>query len=278
MIIRDEGKRVHVQCDDLTEVAKWLRETTSSWNYQSSLSTGRGDAWDLGVGLDGALRLAETGWSEGAKNLSDKLAAHMPERDHVDSWRYDVAGELPDIGRFLVGDPSCMKRHGHPKGHKPIISILVNLCCSGGVPASHYANYGAALCSVIDQLENSGRRVELSVAWISEFYGDARFSGGWTVKHAEDALDLAAVAFSLAHPAASRRIGFAMVERTRIRPSMSYGSVVTGVEEDWIDPLPGTYCLQGVGFGGGATLQDALVRVVREINKAAGEELVTVEG
>ena len=204
----------------------------------------------------------------------------MPERDHVDSWRYDVAGELPDIGRHLAGDPMCMKRHGHPKGRQPIISILVNICCSGGIDAKSYANFGAALVNVIDQLENSGRRVELHVGWISSM--SKRVTCGWTVKQAQDPLDLAAVAFSIAHPAASRQIGFALAERTDVRRNdLSYGSIVQVREQDWIDPTPGMFCLQGIGYLGdnnSSTLDGAIRDVTRRINTMAGEELVTVNG
>lgn len=133
------------------------------------------------------------------------------------------------------------------------------------------------MCAVIDQLENSGRRVELNVAWCSQISG-VRVSVGWTAKRAEDTLDLASIAFSLAHPAASRRIGFAMAERSAARQDLGYGMTYSPTEDDWIDPLPGTYCIQGVGYGGSETLDKAIAQVVKEINKAAGEELVTVEG
>lgn len=283
MRVHKDSKRFIACGDDLPDVQRWLRNTPPTWtrhgctSSQSMDSFHNSKSWDFGVGYGGALKLAENGWSEGAKDLSDRLAAHMPNRDHVDSWRYDVAGELPDIGRYLAGDPTHMKRHGHPKGHKPIISLLVNICCSASVGANSFANYGAAMCSVIDQLENSGRRVELNVVWVSLISG-VRVCVGWTAKRAEDSLDLASVAFSLAHPAASRRLGFAMCERSSASPTPGYGMTVDPTEEDWIDPLPGTYCIQGVGYGGSSTLEAALRQVTEEINRAAGEELVTMEG
>jgi hypothetical protein len=89
----------------------------------------------------------------------------MPARDKEDSWRYDVAGELPDIGRFLAGDPAHMKRHGHPKGHRPIISLAINVIANAMITAQQMANYGAALVTVVDQIENAGRRVDLVCAF-----------------------------------------------------------------------------------------------------------------
>jgi hypothetical protein len=263
--------------DNLNDVQQWLANTPPTWSSRTSITAKAEKDWDLGVGYEGALKLAETGWSEGAKDLSDRLATHMPTRDHEDSWRYDVAGELPDIGRFLAGDPMHMRRHGHPKGHQPIISLLVRICCAGATKASAFANYGTALCAIVDQLENMGRRVEVNVTDVSECNG-TRVSLGWTVKHAEDSLDLAAIAFSLAHPAASRRIGFAMTERCGARETYSYGRPLKPTAADWIDPLPGMYCIDGVGMVIGLTLDQAIAMVVKQVNDAAGETLVTVEG
>lgn len=280
MIIRDfkVGDRRHYQVigDDLTDVAQWLAATPARWTYTESNKSSRDISWDMGADWNETLRLAKEGWSKGAEMLSDRLSAHFPQRDNIDSWRYDVAGELPDIGRYLAGDPAHMRRHGHPKGHTPVISMLVNICCSGGISSRHFANYGAALCSVIDQLENSGRRVELNVSWISGF-ADGRASMGWTVKRAQDALDMAAVAFSLAHAAASRRIGFGMVERTTIKQSLSYGSVVKPTMDDWPDASEGMFLIQGPGHLNN-TLSDAIAQVVKTVNECAGETLVSVEG
>lgn len=283
MIIRDETidsrRHYRVMCDSLDDVQHWLRESPKLWSATSSQSYNSHD-WTLGVDYERALELARKGWSEGAKDLSDRLAAHMPSPDKEDTWRYDVAGELPDVGRFLAGDPACMRRHGHPKGHRPILSIAVNIRLQCSVKASAMANYGAALVAVIDQLEHVGRRVELT-ATFATLCNNVRLSTGWTVKQAGDPLDLAAVAFSLAHPAASRRIGFAMYEHTpRVIESYGYGRGITITEKDLVDPLPGTFCIPGLNDETTRchTLEDAIVFVRDQINKAAGEELVTVEG
>lgn len=280
MIIRDD-KANGVRCwramgENLPDVMHWLSTTRNKWGIDSSRSASYGD-WTLGVDYDEALRLARVGWSAGAKDLSNRLEAHMPPKDKESSWRYDVAGELPDIGRFLAGDPAHMRRHGHPKGHRPILSIAVNIRLQCSVKASAMANYGAALVAVIDQLEHVGRRVELVATFATTQGNGLRVSTGWTVKKAEDSLDLAAVAFSIAHPAASRRIGFAMYEHSDVPMAMGYGSGLTLAEQDLIDPLPGTFCIPGLNDDTRRchTLEDAIAFVRDQINKAAGEELVS---
>lgn len=281
-IIRDEKlgnaqtRHYRVMCDNLEDVQHWLRTSPRTWSSNSSQSLAAGREWTLGVNYEQALELARKGWSEGAKDLSSRLEAHMPPRDKEDSWRYDVAGELPDIGRFLAGDPAHMRRHGHPKGHKPILAIAVNIRLMCSVKASAMANYGAALVAVIDRLEHMGRRVELTATFATQ-QSYSRVSCGWTVKKAEDPMDLAAVAFSIAHPAASRRIGFAMYEHCKVPQDSGYGRGLTLNEHDLIDPLPGTYCLAGLNDDTRRchTLDDAIEFVCAQVNKAAGEELIT---
>jgi hypothetical protein len=284
MRIRDENldgtRHYRMHGESLAEVQDWIRKEPKRWSTTASRTNSPSQSWDLGVGYDGAMRLAEHGWSEGAKDLSDRLEAHLPSLDKTDTWRYDVAGERPDIGRHLSGDPASMMRHGHPKGHKPILSLAVNIRVSCVVKAAAMANFGAAMVATIDKLEHVGRRVELVSAFSSRVRMLDRVTGSWIVKRAEDPLDLAAVAFSIAHPAASRRIGFAMFERSAVPQCSAYGYDLVMGENDMVDPLPGTLFLEGLRNNTNRchTLSDAVLFVRDQINKAAGEDLVTVEG
>jgi hypothetical protein len=286
MLYRDETidgvRRAKLYFDSQIEAADFLRGTSSKWGRASSTQPSRD--WDFNLDAEGTQELARRGWSEGAKNLGDVLAVHMPERDNVDSWRYDVAGELPDIGRYLAGDPAHMRRHGHPKGHRPIISLFINNWIVCFTKAQQMANYGAAIVAMVDQLENSGRRVEVTAGTIAESGSSGRtmMSATWRVKAAEDALDLGALAFAVAHPAASRRFGWKLWERTDAPRDSMYGTGLGRVatEADLVDPMPGTLMLNGIKMDGARcnTLAQALAFAAEQINAAAGEKLVTVEG
>jgi hypothetical protein len=277
MITRSYPDRVLSFGESLADVQHWIANSPQTWTSTQSRSNAATQSWDLGVGYSGAMELARKGWSEGAKDLSDRLAAHMPARDKEDSWRYDVAGELPDIGRFLAGDPAHMKRHGHPKGHRPIISLAINVVANAMITAQQMANYGAALVTIVDQIENAGRRVDLVCAFAARQFGVKNVIG-WQVKHAEDSLDLAAIAFSLGHPAALRRIGFAMIEHSATRTCPGYGHSTTITPDDIPEAMPGVLCLSGIGTCSHRcrTLDDAIAFATEQVNTAAGEELVTI--
>lgn len=276
MIEQETPGLYKVHGESLQDVVHWLRTTPARWASPSSLVTGRGDSWDFGVGYEGALALADKGWPEGVTMLADSLSVLPPVNADVSSWRYDVAGELPDIGRFLAGDPACMKRHGHPKGRQPILALAIPIVVAAGVPAKEMANYGAAIVSLVDRLEASGRRVEVRATHIGDVTSGI-VAASFTAKQAEDPVDLSALAFSLGHPAASRRITFGMIERSHLRKTGYYGLPIKETEDHLIDPVPGTIVMQRMAPGSCRTPTDAMVTVLRSFNKAAGEELAVME-
>lgn len=279
---RDEhGLRTwRIQFENLDDVQSWIKATPRRWGVTSSERPSYGQSWDLGCEFDQAMEFARTGWIDGVVDISGRLAMRPPHLTNDPKWRYDVAGELPDIGRFLAGDPAHMMRHGHPKGHRPVITLATGANGSAGVTASQLRNYGAAMVAIIDQLESTGRRVEAYATFVSSKFGQGRLAPVWRVKAAEDVVDLSALAFSLSHPAAFRRLGFAIYERSGFSTWNDYGSSVTSTLEDLIDPAPNTLVISGLAGSGARcnTLEGAIEYAAEQINQAAGEVLVTVEG
>jgi len=241
--------------DNLAETVGWLERTPKRWQQNASVSERNRMDWDLGAGWHGALKLAKEGWKEGTTRLSNDLAANFGRSDHKEPpWRYDVAGHLPDVPRFLAGAPDPMMRHGQSKGRTPVIHIVVNISASCGISATEMANYGLAITALIDELEASGKRVELDVGATYSRLGRKRGCFGWKVKMASEPIDLADVAFSIAHPAAFRRFTFAMAERTpRDMEDWAYG--MPGVVTQDLAAEFGAeaaFLLDGVGHNPGA--------------------------
>ena len=269
-----------VFADDLPDLFRWLEATPRVWAGRSSEKSDNSHDWDLGAGWQGTLAMARDGWSEGARDLSDRLAATPAPTDKTQSWRYDVAGSLPDVPRFLSGDPLNMRDKGKQKGRAAVVHLVVNGCASAAVGAREMANYGTAIVAMIDRLENSGRRVELDVVFFTKYMGAQYSLNGWKVKRASDPLDLAAVAFSIAHPAAFRRLGFAMKERTpKDWETRSYGYSCDIVPEALPEGSEGAFLLDGVRHSPRAcsSLSGALIFAAEQINKAAGETLIELE-
>jgi hypothetical protein len=280
MINYDRDKVCVLFADDLHDAAQFIAATPRLWNQDSAMSNRATHDWDLATGWERSLELADNGWTEGALAFANKLAV-LPPNEAEPEYQYDVAGYMPDVPLYCSGDPMHMRNDGHPQGRKPIVHLVVNAIASAFITADEYRNYGAAITAMIAQIEASGRRVELDVVFVDGLRDGTKGIMGWKVKQASDHVDLSAVAYSLAHPAAFRRIGFALIERTPRRcESFGYGSCSSMTAElaHHIN-AEGAFLLGGVGRSRGAckTMAEALRFAAQQINAAAGEPLVTVE-
>lgn len=284
MIINRElvGRMTHViYADSVADVAEFLK-TPRKWRQCASERETASASWDLNAGYDGAWRMAREGWSQGAADLHAAVQAIEPE-GAMPTHRYDFGGERVDVPRFLGGAMDCMVTRGRGHKQKPIVHLVVNGTVSCGVGAKAIAAYGAALTAIIDKLERSGRRVVLDILYTITFRGNgggATGIVGWNVKRAEDHCDMSAIAFAVAHPAAFRRIAFAMMERLPASfEDHTYGhpSVPSKLMLESLD-MGEAFLMQGVGAQGGDLDPTRMVKFcASQINAEAGEEIISVE-
>lgn len=260
----------------LPEIEAFLRDHGKKWSSEASQDRRNApkQSWDLSAGYSGAMAMARDGWHEGVENLDAKLHAIIPAAGHEPRWGYAVTGGSININRYLQGHPKSMRnRRKKQMGSAPVLHIVVNGTASCMVNADQMANYGTALVGLIDRLENSGKRVHLDVVFVTYMpSNNGRLACGWNVKRASEAVDLSAVAFSIGHPAAFRRIGFALMERS---PSAymdyGYGYCADLRIEDVPDGNDATMLIDGINHEPTRcnTPQDALRFAIEQINKAA---------
>lgn len=265
--------------DSLADVVNFVTSNQRKWRTNNSRT---GSVSFCGATWEQTLIMARDGWEEGTKNLYNELIGVLPAQEKTARYKYDVGGDAPDVARFLGGDPANMRSRGKSMGRRPVIHIAVNLSVSGGTSTKSMQNYGVALTALVDQLEHSGRRVELDVVSAGLHPGSHASSYGWNVKKAEDALDLSAVAFSIGHPAAFRRLCFALLEflPAETDDHGGYGRCSNVTPAHFPDGDTEALLIDGLGHGNAATCstkEGALKLAAAQINKAAGEELVTLE-
>jgi hypothetical protein len=200
---------------------------------RSSRESDASSSWDYGAGWDGAVKLAELGWPDGLERLERAQAeilggGTLTVRHEV---HYDVAGDEPDVGRFVSGEPENMLTFDTviTAGPGPIVSLVVNLSCSAVISARSYFARGAAVMVLIDALEDAGRRVELSVV----ASGRSGLSGGTDtirvlIKQADQPLDRDRLAFVVCHPAFFRRLCFSVWEQSSIERIEQFGFRTAG--------------------------------------------------
>lgn len=205
----------------LPALQRYIDATPRLWSYRESVNASPSARWDLHTNYEGALKLARDGWQEGARRLASGLAS-LPAIQTMPETAYAMAGYLPEVGRYCAGMPDNMITWNEDQGAKPVITLGVAISANCGTDANAMSNYGLAIARYTDELEARGYRVEISAAMVCHIDG-TRVVHSWTVKEAGDAMNLADVAFSIGHPAAFRRLCFALIERTPVRECGSYG-------------------------------------------------------
>lgn len=165
-----------------------------------------------------AIKLARNGWPEGRKD-AEKLRADIQAKGETrlaDEVVYDVAGDEPDVARFLDGEPECMRRFESietPTAGR-IVRIVVNVSAACDVPASFIAMRGAAALAIIDSLEAAGFRCEVVIAgYTINKKRTSQFFTFTTIKKAQDVVDIDTMAFAMGHPSVLRRLLFSLAEQ-----------------------------------------------------------------
>lgn len=276
MQTRNEKNLYRQRFDSLHELGQFVRNTPRIWSVDHSKANTASRSWDLCAGFDGAVNMAINGWLEGAERVQDALKEFPPKTPAPDT-RTDVYGFRPHVPRFCAGAPDSMVRHS-PKadnGNGPVLTLIVPVNASCNTDAVYMANFGIAVAQYVNQLEMSGTRVELMACicnnWTYMNPASLRHSFSWTIKNADQPLDLAVIAFAIGHPAMWRRLGFAVMERTPIKESSCYAySQIPATLADIINAPVGAVILNGMQEAAryAATPAKALAHITKEIDKA----------
>ena len=202
--------------NSISEIPGWIESHPQVTRGSESTSCSSSRDWDLNTPLAKALEFARNGgnWEEGGKMVRETTLkmADLRRTGRVPSLDTDVCGFLPDVPAFLSGDPSCMWSEGEEDGvQAPILSIGVGVRAPSFATSEQKVNYGAAILSVVDELENKGVRVELWAVYANE-KGTDKTDFRVLIKAAEESWSPNSAAFALCHPAYHRRLMFRLAE------------------------------------------------------------------
>lgn len=267
---RIETKRARYQWDSLHEMGEWIARTPRKWPDSSS-EANYGEDWTLGANYADAVNMARNGWLEGAERAQGALKAFNAATPHVDT-KTDFYGFRPHVPRFCAGAPDNMIRHTRHEaslGQGRVLTLIVPLFLSAATHARYAANFGVGVAQYVNQLESDGMRVELIGCFVQS-NGKFRTSQAVTIKHADQPLDLAVVAFAIGHPAMFRRLGFALQERSDVPHDPNYGFPLGAKVDDVINAPPGAFILNGMNEANthARTPEDALKYIETQIDKA----------
>lgn len=220
--------------ESVSDLARYLDTTPRAPGAGNSAERNSASAgWDFDFGLRGMLDCARTGgsWQQGADQI---VRARIEiERASATARAVEpvrrVAGHSPCVQSYLAGIPEAMwaADDESPTRKGRVLRVGVMSLCSAGCSAESVMYRGAAALGCIDQLEAEGYRIEL-VTIVASMRGKVARHWDVVVKQAQDDYSPAAVAFALAHPGFSRRLGFRLMETDRASNKVtesSYGSM-----------------------------------------------------
>lgn len=155
-----------------------------------------------------------SGWQEGAEQverLRDKIATSAPQQRRWE--RYAVGGAIPNVPKYLAGDPAHMRVLQSVRARqRPTITLINNIAGLCRVPDRAFANKAAVVAAIVDSCESAGFSCEVLAVAPSSGCDDPNWLCGlaFTVKDAGDTLDIAKLAFGLGHTQMWRGLGFAV--------------------------------------------------------------------
>lgn len=182
----------------------------------SSKREGRGEIEFSGTRtFEEAMALVRNGWPEGRKRLMQAIASAQASPTFTQSVTMDVAGAYPIAALAAAGDPCSMVDLAPVEDRvRPVVRLLIQRAASAAYETSEFENYGAAVMSYVDGLEQAGFRCEITICFASDLHEDGDQFMTVIVKRAEEPIEIDRMAFVMVHPAMFRRIGFAVYENT----------------------------------------------------------------
>lgn len=197
--------------DSMAEFVSYVRDTPPTWNRQYLDENDRPKDWNGNVTFLQALNLAEFGWPEGRRMLSDVICEVDPNTLNVqatETLSLDVAGAYPLVPLAVTGDPASMIEVETTEASTKIVRIVATVSFRGTMSPKAVMSHGAAVLSYIDALENAGWRCEVIGRSLAlNCYQNAQ-AMSVTLKRPQDHLDVDTMAFALIHPAFLRRLIF----------------------------------------------------------------------
>lgn len=196
--------------------------------------------------MDDAIALCRDGWQQGADkaaDLRDRIFASAPTQRRY--ARYAVAGAIPNVPRYLAGNPQHMLRlESASARNRPVITLVNHMGGMATVEPCQFLNKAAATAAVVDCIESAGYSCHvIGLSMVSKEPNNVGNLVGVTVtiKEAGQALDIGRMAFAIGHVSMLRRIIFAVRGASKLNGQ--YLGNASGATSDFPGTVPNTFVL-----------------------------------
>lgn len=222
MVVKEEGKKVRVTFDSITDYVSYLRRTKETEKYrgknrQSHRTDERGRIFTGTESYEEAEDLFLNGWDEGTKQLAKKMNEVKNKIvEYKNKPCYSVAGYQACVPRYLQGIPDSMIYTKKIKQKQKVIDIVKDIGYNCATKKEEIMEESVKVLRLVERLEKQGYRVNLYVAIVFDGQYRSEYSRITTsikVKSSAQRLNLKQVAFPLVHPSMLRRIFFSFIEK-----------------------------------------------------------------
>jgi len=197
--------------DELLEVCKH----DESWKNAPGRIKGSVDTGENFHGTKtygNALDIASNGYPEGVKMLTDAMGSIGHAQGPVIQPFFDVAGDEPDIDRFLNNEPDNMVTYENViQDGINFIDVYFSYAYGCVKDQPEIIARGVQVLSNIDNLEQAGYRVRL-IAYHHTMDRACPMKLNIIIKDYNEHVELDRMAFIMIHPSMLRRLGFRLVE------------------------------------------------------------------
>jgi len=185
-----------------------------------------GDADFSGVStVAEAVDLCFNGWAEGGA-LIEKTRGYVRALNPLSPKmvKYGVAGTTPNVPRAIAGNILNMRLPDRVVSKKKkTITLVYNMCESGGQSKDAISNKAAVTAALIDEIEAKGFSCEVIACAMTSNYNSFKALTSVCVKESHQPVDVNRLAFSLGHSAMFRVMFFADWQKDDFCEPLGYG-------------------------------------------------------
>lgn len=218
-----DSKTVIREFDSIGEMVSFLDTSSPNKMYPQNSSQDNDKSFTLTYNYKEAMDLLLHGWTEAAGKMTRTLQT-LPQAAPVKRQKsvYSVAGHTACVPRYLQGVPTSMVASVPDRRKQPVVVINHYIAYSCRWKAEDILKEGIKALQVVQAIEASNRNVKLNIVCISE---DRKYKRGFKVciKQPGERLNIAKMAFPLAHPSMLRRMFFKYMEVEPDMPVSFYG-------------------------------------------------------
>jgi hypothetical protein len=215
---------VKIEREWTVEEALEIAASPRQQNGMRNSSRSNDSTWS-GSTFDEAVKMGRHGYASGTARLKRRLQTMQPNLRQ--SMRpkpvWGVSGSDVDMGRYLAGEPDNMVESVRQRRQSLVLRIGVERTVSSYVSASDIEAVGASVLAVVERLRTSGIPSEVWVTFTHENKRGDAWQARVKVQDAGRPIDMDRLAFWCMHPAALRRIGFALAEKESPDTRRVYG-------------------------------------------------------